>query len=197
MMLEVKSSYIASDVELAIEMTPQTFEQFLSSKSNGMINFYQSWCGHCIRLAHDWDRLGKEVSSNNVMIGKINCGDHDAFCKEKGVHQWPMVLYYVNGKEHIYSDSLAYDDMSLFVLENISPRCGFDSISNCSDKAALFALKWKQKSNSEILNEIDRLESLLSEADDLKLELKRWIRERIIILRSHNYNDHVRDQDEM
>jgi len=39
-----------------------------------MVKFYQSWCGHCMRMAADWDKLAKE-SPSDVFIADVNCGD--------------------------------------------------------------------------------------------------------------------------
>lgn len=177
-----------------IEMSRDLYESFCQSKSNGMILFYQSWSGDCIRLAHDWDRIGKDDITNHVFIGKVDCGNHDDFCKEKDVRNWPTIFYYRNGTEHIYSGSLAYEDLSLFILEEISPRCELDHTINCTDKAKSFVAKWKQKTLQERRTEIQRLEMMLKKEHGMKLDLKRWIKERIMILKSDNALDHNTDE---
>ncbi len=40
-----------------------------------MIKFYQSWCGHCMRMKADWDRLAEEESNDSVLIADVNCGE--------------------------------------------------------------------------------------------------------------------------
>jgi hypothetical protein len=173
-----------------IEMSPDTYRHFRKSKSNGMIQFYQSWSGNSIRLAHDWDRLEKEDFTEHVFIGKVDCGNHDDFCKEKDIHNWPTVFYYKDGVEYIYSGSLAYEDLCLFILEEISPRCKLDDTSYCTEKSKSFVVKWNQKTWQEQSKEIERLEMMLKKENEIKFDLRRWIKERILILKSGIMLDH-------
>jgi hypothetical protein len=173
-----------------IEMSRDAYDNFRNSKSNGMIQFYQSWSGNSIRLAHDWDRLGKEDFTEHVFIGKVDCGNHDKFCKEKDVHNWPTVFYYKDGTEYMYRGSLAYEDLSMFILEEISPRCKLDDTTYCSEKAKSFVTKWNQKTSNEHTKEIIRLEMMLKREKEMKLDLRRWIKERIMILKSGIALDH-------
>lgn len=41
---------------------------------NGMVKFFQSWCGHCKRMKPDWDRLAEEAN-DSVLIADVDCGD--------------------------------------------------------------------------------------------------------------------------
>ena len=37
-----------------------------------MVKFFQSWCGHCMRMKPDWDKLAEE--SPCVVIADVECG---------------------------------------------------------------------------------------------------------------------------
>lgn len=52
----------------------------MNTGKNGMVKFYQSWCGHCKRMKPDWDRLAEET--NNVsLIADVDCGaQQDVSC---------------------------------------------------------------------------------------------------------------------
>ena len=50
---------------------------FPSEGKNGMIKFYQDWCGHCKRMKPDWDFLAKEAEPTNVKILDVNCGEQE------------------------------------------------------------------------------------------------------------------------
>ncbi len=59
--------------------TNVTDSYFLSISSqtqlgkNGMVKFFQSWCGHCKRMKPDWDRLAAEAN-DSVIIADVDCG---------------------------------------------------------------------------------------------------------------------------
>ena len=73
--------------------------------------------------------------------------------------------------------------MTKFVDENLSSPCTFDNESNtCSERALKYIEKWSKKTLDERKAETKRLENLLFE--EMKFELKKWVRERVGILKS-------------
>jgi Thioredoxin domain-containing protein len=46
-----------------------------------MVKFYQSWCGHCMRMKPDWDRLAQEAPSD-VFIADVHCEDQQDVSKK-------------------------------------------------------------------------------------------------------------------
>ena len=72
--------------------------------------------------------------------------------------------------------------MSEFV-ETISPHCTVNNeAKTCSEKALKYIKKWTAKTVEERKAESKRLEGYLF--DEMKDELKKWVRERVIILKS-------------
>lgn len=59
------------------------------------------WCGHCQKLAPDWDTLGSYFAKDSrVSVGKIDCtaAGKDA-CAAAGVKGYPTLKAFVNGQE--------------------------------------------------------------------------------------------------
>mmetsp|Transcript_23904 Transcript_23904/g.27672 ORF Transcript_23904/g.27672 Transcript_23904/m.27672 type:complete len:195 (-) Transcript_23904:469-1053(-) len=171
---------IASATE---QLNQETFQTFMSSGKNGMIKFYQDWCGHCKRMKPDWDRLAKEESNDKVLIADVDCGQQTDLCDLTGVQGYPTIKYYVDGKEHDYNHGRSFEDLSEFVKDKLASQCTFANEDNvCSERAVKYINKWSAKSISEREKESKRLEGLLFE--EMKTELKVWVRERVIILKS-------------
>ncbi|XP_050519822.1 sulfhydryl oxidase 2-like [Daktulosphaira vitifoliae] len=63
-----------------------------------VIEFYNAYCGHCIRFASTWKEFGLEVSdwSSYVQIGAIDCSDskNSQICRDYEVMAYPTVRYF-------------------------------------------------------------------------------------------------------
>lgn len=104
-------------------------------------------------------------------------------CDEVGVQGYPTIKYYVDGKENDYNGGRSFDDLSAFVGEKIAPKCTFHNESkSCSERALKYIEKWSSKTLEQRQAETTRLEGLLFE--EMKSDLKKWVRERVGILRS-------------
>jgi thiol-disulfide isomerase/thioredoxin len=68
---------------------------------NGMVKFFQDWCGHCKRMKPDWDRLAEEESNDNVLIADVNCGDQQDVRMYIYVYVFNYVYIYVYQFEYI------------------------------------------------------------------------------------------------
>ena len=62
---------------------------------HGMVKFYQSWCGHCMRMKPDWDRLAEEENNDSILIADVNCGDQKEVSKLVGPIN-ALVGYHIN-----------------------------------------------------------------------------------------------------
>lgn len=50
------------------ELDSSNFESVVLSKSNAwIIEFYNNWCGHCIRYAPTWKRFSSDIRSMTVL----------------------------------------------------------------------------------------------------------------------------------
>jgi protein disulfide-isomerase-like protein len=153
-----------------------------SSGKNGMVKFYQSWCGHCKSMKPDWDKLANEAS-DSVFIADVNCGEQEELCEKEGVGGYPTIKYYVDGKEHEFNGGRSFDALNTFVDEKLAAKCTFANDDNeCSDRAVKYIAKWSKKTWDERSKETKRLENLLFE--EMKSDLKKWVRERVGILKS-------------
>jgi len=148
-----------------------------------MIKFYQSWCGHCIRMKPDWDKLSKEETSNSLFIADVNCGDQESLCEEEAVHGYPTIKYYIGGKSELYQGGRGYDDLKQFLHEKLIEKCNINNVSmTCSLKEQEYITKWTSatKHFEDVKKESERLRQM--EGSSMKQELKRWLSDRIRIL---------------
>ncbi|XP_007898490.1 sulfhydryl oxidase 2 isoform X2 [Callorhinchus milii] len=69
-----------------------------NSTSAWVVEFYSSWCGHCVNYAPTWKALAGDVRDWELAmrIGVLDCADENNFatCKEFGIHFYPTFRYF-------------------------------------------------------------------------------------------------------
>eukprot|EP00755_Sulcionema_specki_P011450 Sspe_Gene.49057::Locus_26071_Transcript_1_5_Confidence_0.556_Length_656::g.49057::m.49057 len=78
------------------------------------------WCGHCKRLAPDWDKLAEDTAGKGVVIGKVDCTVESDLCSTYGVQGYPTLKYWTKGagKPEEYNGGRSYDERD-FVDEHL------------------------------------------------------------------------------
>ncbi|XP_059849657.1 sulfhydryl oxidase 2 [Hypanus sabinus] len=70
----------------------------VNSSTAWVVEFYSSWCGHCVNFAPTWKALGRDVKDWEMAIrlGAMDCADEKNFatCTEFGVHFYPTFRYF-------------------------------------------------------------------------------------------------------
>lgn len=79
----------------------------VNSSTAWLIQFYSSWCGHCIQYSPTWKALAGDVKdwSQAIRVGVLDCAHENNFdvCKEFGIHFYPTFRYF---KAHDTSNDL-------------------------------------------------------------------------------------------
>lgn len=163
------------------ELNPESFAQLTSSSKNGMIKYYQSWCGHCTALKPTWDQLAESVDSS-VFIADVNCGDQQEMCEEMEITGYPTIKVFKAGEETSnYSGGRTLDDLLEFVNTELAAKCTVENVKEtCSEKAAAYVEKWQAKDVDATKKELSRLQGMINKS--MTADLKAWLRERLHIL---------------
>lgn len=62
------------------------------------VKFYAPWCGHCKRMAGDWEKL---AVAHPDRIAQVNCDMDKPLCAKYGVRGYPTLLFLRKGEEAI------------------------------------------------------------------------------------------------
>ncbi len=156
------------------QLDEKAFYELVSSGKNGMIKFYQSWCGHCTKMKPDWDRLAEEAHSS-VFIADVNCGEEENLCKENGVTGYPTIKVYKNGEEEKYSGQRSFDHLMAYVDVELAAKCDVDDTEKtCDEKAREYVAKWKGKDVDAVSKELQRLISMQGKPMEKALKCEFW-----------------------
>lgn len=162
--------------------TNATYFDFMKIQGkNGMIKFFQPWCGHCTAMKPAWDELAA-TSDSSVFIADVDCSKELELCKVNDVAGYPTIYYYKDGKREKYEGGRSITSLRTFVTENLAAVCNprGDIEKLCSSKAQKYVLKWKRKDMEDLRKEIKRLERMMDQS--MSYDLLSWVKERKSIL---------------
>ena len=129
-------TFLSENVLATQELNRASFEELLASGRNGMVRFYQPWCGHCTRMKPDWDLLATKAHSS-IFIADVNCQVESDLCSDFHTGgTYPTVLIFQGGKDpELYQGGRGLEDLLKFVDETLVRKCNIFLLEDtCSEK---------------------------------------------------------------
>eukprot|EP00578_Thalassiosira_sp_NH16_P024121 CAMPEP_0181098850 /NCGR_PEP_ID=MMETSP1071-20121207/12348_1 /TAXON_ID=35127 /ORGANISM="Thalassiosira sp., Strain NH16" /LENGTH=216 /DNA_ID=CAMNT_0023181477 /DNA_START=227 /DNA_END=877 /DNA_ORIENTATION=+ len=187
------SSTSTASTDPVLRLTTSTYESTVfHSGKNGMVMFYQSWCGHCIRFKPVWDELAM-MADPSIFIARVDCGASadNKICRSSQITTYPTLRYFVDRTEHEYNDSLSIHKLREFVDSTLATPCNpLLDANTCSERAMKYSKRWLDKDATKIVGEMERLGKMM-ESSSVTAESRRWMVQRRDLLRLIHENQNA------
>ena len=126
--LAVLSACLAMAQAGAVVLTDANFDEVVyKSGKSVLVKFYAPWCGHCKRMAPDYEKLGNDyAASSSVVIGDVDATISGDLAAKFGVQGYPTLKYFTpaTGEEaQEYNGGRTYEEMKQWVEANIEVKC--------------------------------------------------------------------------
>ena len=135
-----------------------------------------------------WDSLMREYEGHpSVLIGDVDCTQHQDLCSDMGVGGYPTIKYWTDGagqeEANPYQGGRDLDALRKHVEDNMLPKCDAKDPegSGCDDQEIAYVAKMIAKGGEAVEKELARLEGMQGSA--MKADKKAWLAKRVHILK--------------
>lgn len=89
---------MGSDV---IELTDTDFDSKIGTFSTALVEFFAPWCGHCKKLAPEYEKAATSLkkSGSSIALIKVDCTANTAVCGKYDVSGYPTLKIFQGGEK--------------------------------------------------------------------------------------------------
>lgn len=93
---DTKNSASSSQV---VQGSTGNFKELIGSDSPVLVEFFAPWCGHCKKLAPEFESAASSLKSQNIKLAAIDCTIEKEICEKQGIKGYPTLAVFRSGAE--------------------------------------------------------------------------------------------------
>jgi len=104
-----------------VSLTESSFVQYVNPGVNALVKFFAPWCGHCKRMAPDYEKLALAYANEpDVVIAEVDCTEQPEVCNAHGVSGYPTLKWFARGSNEpsTYESGRDLEAFVEFINEN-------------------------------------------------------------------------------
>ncbi|CAD5214912.1 unnamed protein product [Bursaphelenchus okinawaensis] len=107
--------------EEVVTLTGETFDEFTKEKPLMLVEFYAPWCGHCKKLAPEYEKAAKKLKAHNIPLAKVDATVEKKLGDQYGVTGYPTLKILRYGRRFDYDGPRDTEGIVKFMLDQSTP----------------------------------------------------------------------------
>ncbi|CAJ0578176.1 unnamed protein product, partial [Mesorhabditis spiculigera] len=142
-----------------------TWEDGIKEHEVALVKFYAPWCGHCKRMAPEYEKAATKLKTNDppVALIKVDCTVDKATCDKFGVSGFPTIKIFRNGEvAQDYDGPREADGIIKYMRGQTGPsareltsQADYDKFVNQDDNAVIGFFEGESKLKDSFLKVAD------------------------------------------
>jgi len=113
-------------------LTASNFDQHLKDNKYTLVEFYAPWCGHCKKLAPEYEKAADNVGATGITLGKVDATEEKDLASKYNIKGFPTMVWFEEGKEVEYDGGRTADTITEWINAMVGP-----AVQTLSDASAL------------------------------------------------------------
>jgi len=158
----------ASSASAAVpSLTPENYESLTGGKTV-FIKFFAPWCGHCKKMAPDWEKLSEEWEGNAAgLVAEVDCtAEGKELCETNSVKGFPTLKWGDPSALEDYQGGRSLEDFQKFATENLKPICSPSNLDLCDGEKKATIEKYMAMDTEELEKTIAAEDSKINDAEE-------------------------------
>ncbi|XP_037371285.1 protein disulfide-isomerase A4 isoform X1 [Talpa occidentalis] len=109
--------------EVTLVLTKDNFDEVVSNADIILVEFYAPWCGHCKKLAPEYEKAAKELSKRSppIPLAKVDATTETDLAKKFDVSGYPTLKIFRKGKPFDYNGPREKYGIVDYMIEQSGP----------------------------------------------------------------------------
>ncbi|KAL4003030.1 protein disulfide isomerase family protein [Acanthocheilonema viteae] len=104
-----------------VKLTKEQFTEFITIHQLTLVKFYAPWCGHCKKLAPEYEKAAKKLKDAGIMLAEVDSTVEKSLSAEYDVNGYPTLYVFRNGKKFDYKGPRDAEGIAKYMFEQAEP----------------------------------------------------------------------------
>jgi len=128
------------------------FDEAMETYPQMLVEFYAPWCGHCKKLAPEWEKAANTLADSTIKLAKVDATEAKSLGSKYEIKGFPTIKYFNQGSVSDYSGGRVEAEIVQWVNKRSGPP--YKSITNVEELT-----KMKESNEAFVIGVFDSIDS--------------------------------------
>ncbi|PIA19000.1 protein disulfide isomerase, partial [Coemansia reversa NRRL 1564] len=104
-----------------VTLTGDNFTEWTEKKGLSLVEFVAPWCGHCKKLAPEYEKAAEVLKSEDIHLGKVDCTEDQVLCEKMEVSGFPTLMIFKDGEHAAYNGTRTESGIVSYMRKQLLP----------------------------------------------------------------------------